>query len=65
MEGHTHHELAERLVLQAGALAETLVTEAARVAADELGSETGRRLAQTGQSIALLIEAAVFINTED
>lgn len=65
MERYAHHDLAERLVLHAGALAETLVTEAARVAANELGRETGRRLAQTGQSIALLIEAAVFINTED
>jgi hypothetical protein len=52
------HELAEGLVLQAGALSETLATNTARIRADELDGETGERLVQTGQSIALLLEAA-------
>lgn len=53
-----NHELAERLVLHAGSLAETLATDAARVRAEELCGPTGGRLAESGHSIALLLEAA-------
>lgn len=53
-----NQELAERLVLHAGALAEMLATDAARVRAEELCGNTGGRLAEAGQSIALLLEAA-------
>ncbi len=59
MERRTHHDLVQRLVLHAGALAETFATDAARMSSDDLGSEAGRRLAEAGQSIALLTEAAV------
>ena len=58
MECLAHHDFVQRLVLHAGALAEIFATDAARMPADELCNEAGRRLAETGQSIALLTEAA-------
>mgnify|MGYP000232791418 CR=1 FL=1 len=55
---HPHHELTERLMLHAGALAETLATDTARVRAKELCGDKGCQLAEAGHSIALLLEAA-------
>ena len=58
MQRHAHHDLVERLVLHAGALAETFATDAARVRPDEIAEEAGRRIVEVGQAIGLLAEAA-------